>query len=57
MLKLVSDKGRWAIKNNEMIFSNVVWLTDISEMKRYHLIDDDNKEIKDFPNKHYLVKT
>lgn len=57
MLKLVSDKGRWAINNNEMIFSNVVWLTDISEMKRYHLIDDDNKEIKEFPNKHYLVNT
>ena len=55
MLKLVSDKGRWAINNNEMIFSNVVWLTDISEMKRYHLIDDYNKEIKEFPNKHYLV--
>ena len=57
MLKLVSDKGRWAIKNNEMIFSNVVWLTDISEMKRYHLIDENNKEIKEFPNKHYLINT
>lgn len=44
-MKLVTDKGRWATKNNEMIFSNVVWLTEKKDAYLYHLIDDNNNDI------------
>ena len=44
-MKLVTDKGRWATKNNEMIFSNVVWLTEKKDAYLYHLIDDNNNNI------------
>ena len=44
-MKLVTDKGRWATKNNEMIFSNVVWLTEKKDAYLYHLIDDNNDNI------------
>ena len=44
-MKLVKDKGRWATKNNEMIFSNVVWLTEKKDAYLYHLIDDNNNNI------------
>ena len=46
MLRLISDKGRWATKNNEMIFTNIVWLCDRDDALLYHLIDDDKNEIK-----------
>lgn len=45
MLKLVSDKGRWATKDNSMIFGNVVYLVDESDIRLYHLIDKNKKEI------------
>lgn len=44
-MKLVTDKGHWATKNNEMIFSNVVWLTEKKDAYLYHLIDDNNNDI------------
>ena len=44
-MKLVIDKGHWATKNNEMIFSNVVWLTEKKDAYLYHLIDDNNNNI------------
>lgn len=44
-MKLVTDKGHWATKNNEMIFSNVVWLTEKKDAYLYHLIDDNNNNI------------
>ena len=44
-MKLVTDKGRWETKNNEMIFSNVVWLTEKKDAYLYHLIDDNNNNI------------
>lgn len=44
-MKLVTDKGRWVTKNNEMIFSNVVWLTEKKDAYLYHLIDDNNNNI------------
>ena len=44
-MKLVTDKGHWATKNNEMIFSNVVWLCEKKDAYLYHLIDDNNNDI------------
>ena len=44
-MKLFTDKGQWATKNNEMIFSNVVWLTEKKDAYLYHLIDDNNNNI------------
>ena len=46
MLKLITDKGRWALKDNSMIFCNVVWLIDKKDANLYHLIDDNHEEIK-----------
>lgn len=46
MLKLISEVGRWAVKDNSMIFSNVVWVGSVEEAYKYHLIDDDKNEIK-----------
>lgn len=45
-MKLVIDKGRWATKDNDMIFGNVVWLVNESDVNLYHLIDNNNNEIK-----------
>lgn len=45
MLKLKSKVGRWAIKDNSMIFSSVVYLVDKNDVQLYHLIDDNNNEI------------
>lgn len=45
-MKLVIDKGRWATKDNEMIFGNIVWLCDREDVSLYHLIDEDKNEIK-----------
>lgn len=46
MLKLVSEVGKWATKDNSMIFCNVVWLSSKEDAYKYHLIDDDKNEIK-----------
>jgi len=45
-MKLVIDKGRWATKDNDMIFSNIVWLVGMEDINLYHLIDENNEEIK-----------
>lgn len=45
-MKLVIDKGRWATKDNEMIFGNVVWLTSEKDVALYHLIDDNHNTIE-----------
>jgi hypothetical protein len=44
-MKLVNNKGRWATKDNEMIFSNVVWLCNKEDALLYHLIDENATEI------------
>lgn len=54
MFKLVSANGRWAYKDNSMIFSNVVWLCEEDNKRLYHLIDDNKNEITDDVDK-YLV--
>ena len=57
MLKLVSNAGHWALKDNSMIFGNVVWLTEEKEWQLYHLIDDSHEEIKlDKPITDYIVE-
>ena len=46
MMKLVTEKGRWAKLDNSMIFSNVIYLTERNDALLYHLIDDNGKEIR-----------
>ena len=45
-MKLVSDEGRWALRDNSMIFCNVVWIGSEKEASIYHLIDSNNNEIE-----------
>ena len=45
-MKLVIDKGHWATKDNDMIFGNVVWLTEEKDVFLYHLIGDKHNEIE-----------
>lgn len=45
-MKLVTDEGRWALRDNSMIFCNVVWLCNVKEAYTYHLIDENQKEIE-----------
>lgn len=51
MLKLVSEEGRFALKDNSMIFSNVVYLIDRNDAKMYHLIDKKGDEITPYVDK------
>lgn len=44
-MKLVSEIGRWATKDNSMIFSNVVYLVNYGDIKLYHLVDENLSEI------------
>lgn len=44
-MKLISEKGHFATKDNSMIFSNIVWLVSEGDSKIYHLIDEDGIEI------------
>lgn len=47
MVKLVAENGRWATKDNDMIFSNVVWCKDKEvALKIYHLIDENGNDMK-----------
>ena len=56
-MKLVSEKGHWATKGNEMIFSNIVWLCEEKDAFLYHLIDDNGKDIRlDKPISDYIVE-
>ena len=46
MYFLVTDKGRWATKDNDMIFKYVVFLGDnLKNLGKYHLIDDEENTI------------
>lgn len=44
-VRLYSEVGRWALKDNSMIFSNVIWCNR-DDVSIYHLIDEDRNEIK-----------
>ena len=44
---LYSEVGRFALKDNTMIFGNIVWLCEESDKNLYHLINlNDTKEIE-----------
>ena len=45
LLKLKSEKGRWAYLDNSQIYRYVVYLQEESDVYKYHLIDEDGKEI------------
>ena len=46
MMELVAEDGHWALRDNSMIFGNVVIVSEDDIKKhRYHLIDDNRKEI------------
>jgi hypothetical protein len=45
-MKLVSEKGRWALRDNSMIFTNIVVLPDEKSKHLYHLIDENRNEIE-----------
>ena len=45
MWKLVAEEGRWAVCDNSMIFSNVVWIGKRKDYLKWHLIDENRNEI------------
>ena len=40
--KLVSEEGRFALKDNSMIFCGTVWLCGKDDVNMYHLIEDNS---------------
>ena len=48
MYKLVSNiKGsRWSFCGGYYIFGNVVWLSNLEDVSKYSLIDEDGKDIE-----------
>ena len=55
LYKLIAENGRWKYLN-EMIFSNVVWVSSIEDAKKYTLIDDEGKDMPlTKPISEYLV--
>ena len=45
MVKLVAEEGHWALYDNSMIFSNVIWEFSKKACRKYHLIDDERNEL------------
>ena len=55
MYKLIAPCGRWKYLN-ELIFSNVVWVSSLEDARNYTLIDDNGKDIPlEKPIGEYLV--
>ena len=48
MPKLVSNVGRFALRDNSMIFSNVVNLVNEKDKRLYHLIDENGNELDSY---------
>ena len=45
-MKLVSEVGSsFALRDNSMVFGNVVWLVNEDDKNLYHLIDEKGNEI------------
>jgi len=44
MYKLIAPEGRWMTRGGEYIFSNVVWMSNKEESKKYVLIKEDSTE-------------
>ena len=55
-MKLVSEVGRFALRDNSMIFCNVVWICEENEIKMYHLIENHGTNEIDKDVEKYLVK-
>lgn len=55
-MKLVSEVGRFALKNNSMIFGNVIWLCEENDKKMYHLIEKNSLTEIDNNMNNYLRK-
>lgn len=45
LMRLETDKGRFATKNNEMIFASPVYLMSKDDVHLYHIIDEDGNTI------------
>ena len=45
MVKLVSETGHWALRDNSMIFCNIIWEGSYNDCLKYHLIDDAGNEL------------
>ena len=45
-MKLYTENGHWATKDNNMIFGNVVWILEEKDALLYHLVDDKHQEIE-----------
>ena len=56
-MRLISKVGeRWATEENREIFSNVVYVFSDKDVRKYHLIDKDGKDLKVNPFD-YLVES
>ena len=57
MLRLETDRGRWATRDGGMVFGRVVWLMDETDAYSYVLVDDDMEEIAPRrPIESYIVR-
>ena len=55
-MRLVINEGHWAIKDNSMIFGNIVWLCNENDAQLYHLVDDNHQDVKlEKPITDYIV--
>lgn len=54
--KLVTDNGRFALKDNSMIFCATVWLCSKDDTNMYHLIEENSTVEISKDVKKYLVE-
>lgn len=56
-MRLVTENGRWATKDNKMIFCEVVWLCRREDARLYHLVDEKGENIElENPIEDYIVE-
>ena len=46
MITLETSVGRFATKDNSMIFSNIVWMSSENDIRLYHVVDENLNEIE-----------
>lgn len=54
LLKIETDNGRFATKDNEMIFQSPVYLVKPDDVKLYHIIDEEGNII-DTPKEEDII--
>lgn len=54
LLKIETDKGRFATKDNEMIFQSPVYLVKPDDVKLYYIIDEEGNII-DTPKEEDII--